>query len=255
MSGAASAPLAAGEGRRVGLAGARRRARRRRHPVRLALLTALVAGASAWAGALAAVVLGAHQDRARPADAIVVMGAAQYDGRPSPVLRARLDHAIALWRAGLAPTLVVTGGARRGDRSTEAAASRRYAVARGVPDSVILLESEGRTTRESVRAAAVLLHELQRTTRTADRTAGAAQETTSTTAPVPATPAPRAILVSDPFHMLRLGVLARRFGLDPYTSPTRTSPIGASVRRAWAYYLRESVKVPFVLLTEKLDDD
>jgi uncharacterized SAM-binding protein YcdF (DUF218 family) len=111
-------------------------------------------------------------------------------------------------------------------------------VARGVPDAAILLESEGRSTRESVRAAATLLREVERT-----------EDGAGTTR------APRAILVSDPFHMLRLGVLARRFGLAPFTSPTRTSPIGASARVAWGYYLRESLKVPFVLLTEKLDDD
>jgi uncharacterized SAM-binding protein YcdF (DUF218 family) len=68
-------------------------------------------------------------------------------------------------------------------------------------------------------------------------------------------PPPTAILVSDPFHLLRLAVLARRYGLRPYPSAAPNSPIGASSRLAWEYYLGESLKVPFVLLTEKLDED
>ena len=75
-------------------------------------------------------------DEERPADAIVVLGAAQYDGRPSPVFRARLDHAVALYHEGVAPFLVVTGGRQPGDRTTEAAVARRYAVANGVPTPV-----------------------------------------------------------------------------------------------------------------------
>ena len=73
------------------------------------------------------------RDEQRPADAIVVMGAAQYDGRPSPVFAARLDHAVELYHAGVAPRLVVTGGKADGDRTTEAAIARAYAIARGVP--------------------------------------------------------------------------------------------------------------------------
>lgn len=199
----------------------------------------LVVGA-VWVGSLAAVVLAARRDEARPAAAIIVLGAAQYDGRPSPVLRARLDHAIALWQRGLAPRLIVTGGRAAGDRTSEAATSRRYAVRHGVPDSAILLESEGRTTDQSLRAAAALMHEMARTDATdsarltADRTA---------------------ILVSDPFHMLRLGVLARRYGILPLGSPTRTSPISANTRLSWRYMLGESVKVPFVYFMEKSEDD
>lgn len=189
---------------------------------------------AAWAGALLSVLWAAQRDQARPAAAIVVLGAAQYDGRPSPVLRARLDHAIALWRRGLAPHMIVTGGSRAGDRSTEAAAGRRYVVEHGVPDSAVLLESEGQSTNQSLRAVAALLRELRRT------------------APpgTPAAAAPSAVLVSDPFHMLRLGVLARRYGITAYPSPTPTSPISANPRLAWSYLVRESLKVPFVLLTD-----
>src|SRR5215207_1216849 len=122
----------------------------------------VVVPAVLWVASALLVLLWSRMDRARPADAIVVLGAAQYAGRPSPVLRARLDHGIALWRAGRAPRLIVTGGSRVGDRTTEAAVGRRYAVRHGVPDSVILLESEGRTTSESLRAASAILHEIAR---------------------------------------------------------------------------------------------
>jgi uncharacterized SAM-binding protein YcdF (DUF218 family) len=207
----------------------------------LTLRAAAAGVGAAWLGALLAVWWAATRDRARPAAAIVVLGAAQYDGRPSPVLRARLDHGVALWRRGLAPRLILTGGARAGDRSTEAAAGRRYVVARGVPDSAVLLESEGQSTSESLRAVAALLGEVRRT--------GARPD-----GPPPVPPL-SAVLVSDPFHMLRAGVLARRYGLVPYTSPTPTSPISANPRLEWGYLARESLKVPFVLLTERPADD
>ena len=82
---------------------------------------------------------GGRDDR-RPADAIVVLGAAQYDGRPSPVFRARLEHAVQLYADGVAPVLVVTGGKAAGDRTTEAAAARRFAVSHGVPAEAIRVE-------------------------------------------------------------------------------------------------------------------
>jgi uncharacterized SAM-binding protein YcdF (DUF218 family) len=162
------------------------------------------------------------------ADAIVVLGAAQYEGRPSPVLKARLDHAITLHRRGLAPLLVVTGGRGFGDTTTEAAVSKRYAVRQGVAREAILLEDHGRTTSESMRAVASLLE---------------------TSAEHPR----RVILVSDPFHMLRLTVLARRFSLTPVTSPTRTSPISASRETAFRYVLSESVKVPLAFILERTE--
>ena len=213
-----------------------------------------------WLGCLAAVWLAARRDQTdgmhRPAVAIIVMGAAQYDGRPSPVLRARLDHALSLWRQGLARRMIFTGG--RGtspggiDWTSEAAVGRRYAVAHGVPDSAILLEAEGRTTDQSLRAAAALVRELVRqdsvrrdSLRAVARDTGAAQ------------PAEReaAILVSDPFHMLRLSVVARRYGIRPITSPTPTSPISSNQKLTWRYMLGESLKVPFVFFVEKSPGD
>jgi uncharacterized SAM-binding protein YcdF (DUF218 family) len=119
------------------------------------------------------------------------------------------------------------------------AAGRRYVVSRGVPDSAVLLESEGQSTSESLRAVAALLGELQRTA-----PAGSV-----------AAAAPSAVFVSDPFHMLRIGVLARRYGIVAYTSPTPTSPISANPRLVLEYLARESLKVPFVLLTEHPADE
>ena len=185
---------------------------------------ATVALVAAWLVALGAVIAWGSRDRARPSDAIVVLGAAQYWGRPSPVLRARLDHAVALWRRRMAPRLVLTGGVGVGDTTSEAAVSRKYVIGRGIPDGAILLETTGRTTQESLRSVAGILRSRNEE---------------------------RVILVSDPFHMLRLDILARRFGLVPYTSPTRTSPISANTGETWRYYINESFKIPFVLIMER----
>ncbi len=177
-----------------------------------------------WLLALGAVITWGSRDRAKASDAIVVLGAAQYWGKPSPVLKARLDHAVTLWRRGLAPRVVLTGGVGVGDTTSEAAVSRKYVLGEGIPDSAILLETTGRTTRESLRSVANVLRSRNQR---------------------------NVILVSDPFHMLRLDILARRFGLVPYTSPTRTSPISANTGETWRYYINESLKIPFVLIMER----
>lgn len=189
--------------------------------VRLASKVALVL-AACWIGAIAAVVWWGTRDDARPAAAIVVLGAAHYDGRPSPVLRARLDHGIALWRRGIAPRLILTGGTAAGDTTSEAEAGRRYAMGRGVPDSAILLEPEprGRTTNASLSGVARLVRTL---------------------------PSRDVILVSDPFHMLRLSIVAGRLGLEAHPSPTPTSPISRSAAERWRYTLSESLKVPLAI--------
>jgi uncharacterized SAM-binding protein YcdF (DUF218 family) len=132
------------------------------------------------------------------ADVIVVLGAAQYDGRPSPQLAARLDHALDLWNAGIADQVMVTGGNRPGDRYTEAEASRAYLVERGVPNDIILSEGEGTTTYESLEAAAGLL-----------ALAGL----------------DRVVLVTDPYHSLRTRLIADELGLDASVSPTPTSVV------------------------------
>jgi uncharacterized SAM-binding protein YcdF (DUF218 family) len=177
----------------------------------------MLAVLATWLITIVAVVVWGARDLARPSDAIVVLGAAQYAGRPSPVLKARLDHAIELWKRGLARKLVLTGGRGTGDTISEAAVGRRYVMRAGVADSAILLENEGRTTSASFQAVAEIMEEKR---------------------------LERAILVSDPFHMLRLQILAKRFGVESVTSPTRTSPISANRLEALAYVMAESVKVP-----------
>ena len=178
----------------------------------------------AWGASLTGVLIWGRRDTAKPSSAIVVLGAAQYVGRPSPVLRARLDHAIDLWRRGLAPRIIFTGGSGEHDTTSEAAVSQRYAIEHGVPPRAILIENSGRSTIESLQRVSMLMD---------------------------GEPSREVILVSDPFHMLRLAVLARRYGLIPHTSPTKTSPISSSFREFWRYALAESVKVPIVLLLQR----
>ena len=186
------------------------------------VILAIIAGLLlAWITSAALVVVWSWRDASRPAAAIVVLGAAQYVGRPSPVLKARLDHAIALYKNGLAPVLVVTGGKGPRDTTSEAEVSYAYAVRQGVPDSAIIVESAGRTSDESMRAVAEMM-----------RKRGMRD----------------AVLVSDPFHMLRLQVLATQLGITPYTSPTQTSPISANRELVAEYVLSESIKVPYTLL-------
>ena len=139
-----------------------------------------------------------RRDDARPAQAVIVLGAAQFDGRPSAVLRARLDHAAALYHRKIAPVVVVTGGKMEGDRFTESAASANYLHTKGVPEEAILREATGRTSWQSLAASARFLRE--RGIR-------------------------EVVLVSDPFHAARIGGIAGELGLDAATSPTRTSPI------------------------------
>ncbi len=138
--------------------------------------------------------MASHRDQARPAQAIVVLGAAQYNGRPSAVLKARLDHAFDLWRRGLATTVVATGGREPGDRYTEATAAANYLEGRGVPADDVLVEPGGRNSWESLAAAATLLEGR------GDRSV---------------------LLVSDPFHNERITMMAGQLGLQPHVSPTR----------------------------------
>jgi uncharacterized SAM-binding protein YcdF (DUF218 family) len=192
--------------------------------VRRILTVAFVAVFALWVVSATAVLIWASRDEARPAQAIVVLGAAQYAGKPSPVLRARLDHALDLWNRHLAALLILTGGTGSGDTTSEAAVGRTYARKRGVPDSAILVENEGRTTSESMRAVAGMLEVRGLQT---------------------------ALLVSDPFHMLRLRILARRFGFTPYTSPTQTSPISPNREERWKYIFSESLKAPLAFFFER----
>lgn len=138
------------------------------------------------------------------ADAIVVLGAAQYDGRPSPVLEARLDHAHELYRDGLAPLIVVTGGRQQGDRFTEATAGYNYLRDRGVPDEAILKEVQGRTTYESLAAVSRFLRDEQ---------------------------IRDVLLVSSPAHAKRIAGIAGEVGLRATVSPSSGSPSVRSLVR------------------------
>lgn len=178
---------------------------------------------AAWLVSLGTVLTWGLRDDAQAADAIIVMGAAQYRGKPSPVLRGRLDHAVSLWQRGLARWMVLTGGTGAGDSVSEAAVGRAYVVSRGVPDTAILLENEGRTSSQSLRAASELLH--ARRLRTA-------------------------VVVSDPFHMLRLEILGRRNGIEPFTSPALPTPAARRLRSQWGNLIAESFKAPLALVLE-----
>lgn len=177
--------------------------------------------AVAWLVSLGGVLLWGTRDWARPSDAIVVLGAAQYMGRPSPVLKARLDHALELWQRGMAPHVILTGGTGPGDTTSEAAVGRAYMLRNGIPDSALLLENKGRNTAESLDGVARLV---------SDRHFG------------------EVILVSDPFHMMRLQILSWRYDLNAVPSPTKTSPISANRVESITYILSESVKVPLTAL-------
>jgi uncharacterized SAM-binding protein YcdF (DUF218 family) len=122
-----------------------------------------------------------------------VLGAAQYDCQPSPVLRQRLDHAHELYLDGVAPTIVVTGGKQQGDRCTEAEAGANHLRQAGVSDDDLLLEVQGRNSWESLAATSLILHERDLT---------------------------RVVLVTDGYHALRVRAIADQLGLDASVSPS-----------------------------------
>jgi len=130
-------------------------------------------------------------DQAAPADAIGVFGAAEYDGRPSPVYRARLDHALALYKRGIAP-LIITLGGNGGDEYTEGAVGREYLMGMGVPEAAIIAETQSRNTEESARRIAVIA-----------RVNGLW----------------RLVIVSDGTHMFRIHEICAAEGLAVLTSP------------------------------------
>ena len=160
------------------------------------------------------VYLAAHRDDAKPSDAIVVLGAAQYDGRPSKILAARLDHAAELYRKRIAPTIVLTGGNQPGDRFTEASSGFMYLRDRGIPADAMLLETTSKSSWESLEAAARVLKQRNLN---------------------------HVVLVSDPYHMARIEDLAHDVGLHAVTSPTRTSPIHGWGE--WRRYFTETIRV------------
>ncbi len=177
-----------------------------RRAVGAAVLVALLV----VAGTATAIWWTARTDDRRRSDVIVVLGASQYDGRPSTVLRARLDHAKSLYDAGVAPLVMTAGGAAPGDRFTEAQAGEMYLSERKVTVAPV---GEGRNTLQSLQA--VKREMAKRGLRTA-------------------------VVVTDPWHSLRSRQMARDLGIDAVTSPTRTGP---SVHTRWTevrYIARET---------------
>jgi uncharacterized SAM-binding protein YcdF (DUF218 family) len=158
-------------------------------------------------------------------DAIVVLGAAQYDGRPSAIYEARLEHAVDLWRQDVAPLLVFTGGKEPGDRFTEGGSGARWAVQRGVPETAVLIEERSRTTYQNLAGARQLLERRN-----------------------PEGGRHRIVVVSDPFHMFRAVRQAADLGMDAYPSPTRTSPLSASRLKLTELVLREDLAIAGWLL-------
>ena len=162
----------------------------------------------------------ARADDSRPADAVVVLGAAQYDGEPSSIFSWRLRHAQELYEEGVAPLIVTTGGGQVGDATTEADAGRDYLVERGVPADAVLAIGEGSDTLGSLRAVAAV---------------GADWDDV--------------VLVSDPWHSLRSRTMARDLGLDAWTSPTRSGPVVQTRTTQVRYILRETAALLFYRLT------
>lgn len=187
----------------------------RRHPlltavgalVGAALLLVIASGVIVWRAA--------HRDDGSQIDhahAIVVLGAAQYNGEPSPVFRGRLEHAALLWEQGRADLVVTLGSNQPGDRTTEAEAGRDYLVAKGVPADVVAAVPVGHTTWESLQAAAEYL--LERDLHSV-------------------------FLVSDPWHNARIKAMADDLGLEGYASATWRSGATSEESRAKGY-LRET---------------
>jgi uncharacterized SAM-binding protein YcdF (DUF218 family) len=182
-------------------------------PVRLVLTLLVLLPVLVVVGTAGRVWWTARQDSRPASDAIVVLGASQYDGRPSEVFEARLRHAAALYEEGVAPRVITLGGSQPGDRFTEAAAGEEFLVSEGVPRVRVLAVGEGSDTLESLEAYRRVAEE---------RGWGSA------------------VLVTDPWHSLRARTMARDLGLEAQTSPTRSGPIVQTRGTQLRYIARET---------------
>ncbi|MDQ6701142.1 MAG: YdcF family protein [Acidobacteriota bacterium] len=151
-------------------------------------------------------------DEARPADVIIVMGAAEYRGTPSPVLRARLDHALLLYRRHFAPRILTTGGAGGDHNFTEGGVGRSYLIDRGVPSEAIMVEEAGGSTVYSISAASEILQRMGLKS---------------------------CILVSDGYHIFRTKRMLWARGLEVFGSPREST--GQSEGREWWLYIRQAI--------------
>jgi uncharacterized SAM-binding protein YcdF (DUF218 family) len=168
------------------------------------LLTAATALAIWWT---------ARQDARPGSDAIVVLGSAQYNGVPSSIFEARLEHALDRYEAGVAPMIVTVGGKATGDQFTEAEAGREYLADAGVPDDALLAVQEGVDTLESMRAVATEFDDRGWQT---------------------------AVVVTDPWHAMRAERMAEDAGMDASSSPTRQGPAVQTRTTQFKYILRET---------------
>jgi uncharacterized SAM-binding protein YcdF (DUF218 family) len=196
----------------------------RKHPVVTVIGTVALLAVAAIASSAVVVWRAAHHDGASDlerADTIVVLGAAQYDGTPSPVFEGRLDHAFLLWRQDRADTVMVLGSKQPADRTTEADSGRRYLIDQGIPADQIMAVPVGRTSFESLRAAARQMRSLGLET---------------------------AFLVSDPWHNARIGRMAGDLGIEAYPSATWTSAATTEETRSQGY-LRETFAYLYYRLT------
>jgi uncharacterized SAM-binding protein YcdF (DUF218 family) len=175
-----------------------------------ALITLLIVVYLGWI--VAGIYRQSEVDEARPADVILVLGAAEYRGKPSPVLRARLDHALTLYKQKLAPRILTTGGAGGDPVFTEGEVGRDYLVRRGVPSEAIILEAEGESTMHSTAAAAEIMRRMNLKS---------------------------CIVVSDGYHIFRVKKMLGFRGLDVYGSPRRAEPKG-TWRERWLF-LRQAI--------------
>ncbi|CCG02549.1 YdcF family protein [Blastococcus saxobsidens] len=155
----------------------------------------------------------ARQDARPPSDAIVVLGSAQYNGVPSSIFEARLEHARALYEQGVAPVIVTVGGKAAGDQFTEAEAGRDYLAATGVPAEALLPVEQGVDTLESMRVVAAAFAERGWES---------------------------AVLVTDPWHAMRAERMAEDAGMDADSSPTRQGPAVQTRATQFRYILRET---------------
>lgn len=181
---------------------------------------AVVVGVLMVAGIVVRTLQTGHADDAGPVDAVVVLGAAQYNGTPSPVYRARLDHALELYRAGVAPRVVTIGGGQPGDRTTEGATGREYLLEQGVPTSDLIAVGTGSDTLASLRATAGVLEQNDWHS---------------------------VVLVTDPAHAHRAALMAADQGLRVGTSSVTEGPAAAADVQL-RYYARETLGTLYYLL-------
>lgn len=190
--------------------------------LRRALFGALLVALLVLAGAGVRVWQVARTDDRRPVDMIVVLGAAQYHGKPTPVLRARLDQALELYRQGLTEHVVTVGGRQEGDEYTEAQAGRMWLAEHGVPDSKLTDVETGSDTLGSIRAVAGIAER-----RGWDST----------------------LIVSDPWHSMRARTMASDAGLKAWASPTRSGPMVQTRETQFQYIVRETGGLLYYRLT------